>query len=320
MSRVPAAVRVHSAATAVRPPARSRPGRDPAPASPRPPAGRAFAYTSGTRIARNLTITGHLATGRLGQLYRVWSASEWCAFTCKILSPDRRRERAHIAALRREARILASIQHPHLIHCYGGGEHDGLPFILLEYLAGPSLFDVLENRPRRRLEVFDAVRAVIGLGSAVHRLHRKGYLHLDLKPANLLMRDSVPVLIDLDTARRVGSRATARRMGTAPYMAPEQVMGGRLARSTDVYGLGALLYELLTGRWPFEDVYLGEEPRSGIERQYPQVDGRTPAPPRSFESSIPRSLERTVLKCLAPAPHNRFPDMRPLLAALNAEL
>ncbi|MGH7575478.1 MAG: serine/threonine-protein kinase [Longimicrobiales bacterium] len=277
-------------------------------------------YPAGTRLTRDLTITGHLATGRLGQLYRVWSTSEWCAFTCKILSPERRGERAHTAALRREARILASIRHPHLIRCYGVGEHDGLPFMLLEYFGGPTLFDVLENRPHRRLAVSDALRAVVGLGAAVYHLHRKGYLHLDLKPANLLMRESVPVLIDLDTARRVGSAAPAVRMGTAPYMAPEQVTRGRLTRATDVYGLGALLYELLTGRWPFEDVYLGEDPRAGLERQYPQVAGRPPAPPRTFEHTIPRSLDRTVLKCLAPTPEARFTGMRPLLDVLASEL
>lgn len=277
-------------------------------------------YAAGTRLTRDLTITGHLATGRLGQLYQVWSTSEWCAFTCKILSPDRRGERAHTAALRREARILASIRHPHLIRCYGGGDHDGLPFILLEYCGGPTLFDVLENRPHRRLDVGEAIRAVVGLGAAVHHLHRKGYLHLDLKPANLLLRDSVPVLIDLDTARRVGSHAPAKRMGTAPYMAPEQVVRGRLTRATDVYGLGALLYELLTGRWPFEDVYLGEDPRTGLERQYPQVAGRTPAPPRTFEPAIPQSLDHTVIRCLSPTPEARFAGMRPLLGALSSEL
>lgn len=277
-------------------------------------------YAAGTRITRDLTITDHLATGRLGELYQVWSTSEWCAFTCKILAPERRGERSHSAAFRREARILTSIRHPHLIRCYGGGEHDGLPFILLEYFGGPTLFDVLENRPQRRLDVQEAIRAVVGLGAAVHHLHRKGYLHLDLKPANLLLRESVPVLIDLDTARRVGSNAPAKRMGTAPYMAPEQVLRGRLTRATDVYGLGALLYELLTGRWPFEDVYLGEDPRMGLERQYPQVAGCRPASPRTFEPGIPQSLDQTVLRCLEPAPEARFSGMRPLLDALSGEL
>jgi serine/threonine protein kinase len=279
-----------------------------------------YPYAAGDRIAGDLTVTGHLAEGRVGHLYQVWSASEWCSFTCKILAPEKRGERAPIAALRREAHILKSARHPNLVQCFGGGEHEGLPFILLEYLEGPSLFDLLEDSPRRRLEVSDAVRTSIHLGAAVHHLHRKGYLHLDLKPANLLLRDSIPVLIDLDTARRVAGRRPGSRMGTAPYMAPEQVTCGRLSPATDVYGLGALLYELLTGRWPFEDVYLGEDPRSGIERQYPQVAGRLPPPPSTFERAISPSLDRTLLRCLAPAPQDRFAGMQPILLALSSEL
>lgn len=103
-------------------------------------------------------------------------------------------------------------------------------------------------------------------------------------------------------------------------MAPEQVVRAPLGPATDIYGLGALLYELLTGRWPFEDVYMGDEPRTGIERQFPQVCGRLPAPPRVFEPAISPSLERTILRCLAPTPTERFPSLHPVLLALSAEL
>lgn len=285
----------------------------------RPPDG-AYPYAAGDRIAGDLTVIGHLAAGRLGHLYQVWSAREWCAFTCKILSPERRGDRPRTAALRREARVLRAARHPNIVRCFGSAEHDGLPFILLEYLDGPSLFEVLETRPRRRLDLADAVRAAVHLGSAVYHLHRKGYLHLDLKPANLLLRDAVPVLIDLDTARPIRARRPGRRMGTAPYMAPEQVTCDPLSPGTDVYGLGALLYELITGRWPFEDVYLGEEQRRGLERQYPQVAGRLPTAPGAFDAAVPPSLERTILRCLEPSPTARFPDMHELLLALTAEL
>ncbi len=277
-------------------------------------------FKNGDTIAGDLNVIRHLASGRLGHLYQVWSRSKWCTLTCKILSPEKRSARSPVAALRREAHVLTSVRHPNLVQCFGRGEHDGLPFILLEYLDGPTLFDVLENSPRRRMDVADAIRTSIQLGSALQHLHRKGYLHLDIKPANLLLRDSVPVLIDLDTTRRVGGRRPNRRMGTAPYMAPEQVTCGQLSPATDVYGFGALLYELLTGRWPFEDVYAGDEPRNGLERQYPQVAGHPPSSPREFESAVTHSLDRTLLRCLAPAPEDRFPAIHELLLALSAEL
>jgi len=279
-----------------------------------------FPYALGYRISGDLTVTGHLAVGRTSHLYQVWSARDWCAFTCKILAPDHQGVRADVAALRREARILRAVGHPNIVHCYGVGEHERLPFLLLEYLEGPTLFDVIETRPHRRLDISDAVRAAIHLGAALYQLHRRGFLHLDLKPANLLLRDGVPVLIDLDTARRIhpGVRPS-RRLGTAPYMAPEQARREPLGPCADVYGLGALLYELLTGRWAFEDVY-AEAMADGRPRQFPQADAEIPPPPRRFREEIPESLERTVMTCLAAEPADRFPSMHPLLLALAGEL
>jgi serine/threonine protein kinase len=278
-------------------------------------------YAVGDRIAGDLTIIGHLAEGRRGHLYQVWSASEWCAFTCKILAPELRDDRAANAALRREARILKLMRHPNVIQSYGGGEHDGLPFLLMEYLEGPSLFDLLESRPKRRLTLADAVRAAIHIGAGVYYLHRHGWLHLDLKPANLLLRDSVPVLVDFDAAGRIDpDRKPAASPGTGPYMSPEQVRCDPLMRTADVYGLGALLYEMVTGRWAFEDVYTGNEPRSGAERQFPQIGADLPHPPRRYNEEIPEVLEALIMRCLAPDPEDRYPSMHPLLLELAALL
>jgi eukaryotic-like serine/threonine-protein kinase len=279
-----------------------------------------YPYMLGDRIAGDLTVTGHLAAGRACHLYQVWSARDWCAFTCKILSPEYGASKPMLGALRREARILRAVDHPNIVHCYGVGEHEGLPYLLLEYLVGASLFDVLETQQQRRLEISDAVRAAIHIGAALYHIHRRGFLHLDLKPANLLLRDGVPVLIDLDAARRADpSLRPKRRVGTAPYMAPEQARCEPLGPTADVYGLGALLYELVTGRWVYEDVY-AEPLQDGRPRQFPQADGEAPPPPSRYRPDIPESLERTVLACLALDPADRFPSLHPLLLALVGEL
>ncbi len=282
---------------------------------------RAFPYAVGDRIAGDLTVIGHLAVGRHGHLYQVWSAGEWCAYTCKILGPEQREERRSAAALRREARILRRLQHPNVIRSFREGAHEGLPFLLLEYLEGPSLFDLLERRDDRRLDVTDAVRTAIHIGAGLYHLHRHGWLHLDLKPANILLRGTVPVLLDFDAARRVtSSRRPARPLGTAPYMAPEQVRCDVPTPAADVYGLAAVLYELLTGRWPFEDVYRELEAREGDQRQYPQLGYEPPPPPGRFCDAIPAALDDLILRCLASEPAERPQSLHPVLLALSQEL
>jgi serine/threonine protein kinase len=276
-----------------------------------------FPYAAGDRIAGDLTITGHLAAGRIGHVYQVWSASEWCALTCKILDPTKRDSVRDREALDREAEVLRAVSHPNVVRFFGDGEHDGLPFLLLEYLSGPSLFDLIEQTEGRRLSPHDTVRAAIHLAAALYHVHRHGYLHLDLKPANLLLRDEVPVLIDLDTARPMDAPVPEEPQGTPPYMALEQIECGTLSPATDVYGLGAVLYELLTGRWPFEDAYLDRESRSGLARQYPQITREMPPPPGRFEPGLPEALDAIVLRCLEPDPERRYPSMHPLMLDLS---
>ncbi|MEO5510174.1 MAG: serine/threonine-protein kinase [Longimicrobiales bacterium] len=281
-----------------------------------------YPHAIGDRIAGDLTVIGHLARGRIGHLYQVWSARDWCTYTCKILSEERRLKRADVAALRREARILKRFRHPNIVRSFGEGEDGGLPYILMEYLEGATLFDVIEDQPKRQLMMEDALRTGIHLGSALYYMHRHGYLHLDLKPANLILRDQVPVLIDMDAARPyISAGRPSRRLGTAPYMAPEQVTRTALGPQADIYGLGAMLYELLTGRWPFEEVYEREDgDRETLERQFPQITGMLPPSPRQFRADLTESLERTVMMCLASDPEDRYSSMHPLLLALAGEL
>lgn len=280
------------------------------------PGRQRYSYHAGDRIAGDLTVIGHLAAGRNGHLYQVWSARDWCAFTCKILAPGHKDDRRARAALRREARILRRVNHPNLVRYFGEGEHEGMPYILMEYLEGPSVFELLDGRPGRRLGVPDAVRTAIHVGAGLHHLHSSGFLHLDLKPANLLLRGSMPILVDFDAARPLEGGRPAKPLGTAPYMAPEQVRCDVPGPAADIYGLAAVLYEMLTGRWPFEDVFTGHEQRTGEEYHYPQLGNETPPPPRRFNDEIPESLETIVMRCLAPDPGDRYAALHPMLLDL----
>jgi len=285
------------------------------------PGRKRYPYAAGDRIAGDLTVIGHLAAGRNGHLYQVWSSRDWCAFTCKILGPEKREDRKARAALRREAGILRRVNHPNLVHSYGEGDHDGLPYILMEYVEGPSVFDLLESRPGRRLGLADSIRTAIHVGSGLHHLHAHGWLHLDLKPANLLLRGNVPILLDFDAARPIHpGRRSSKPLGTAPYMAPEQVRCEAAGPEADVYGLAAVLYEMLTGRWPYEDVFTGAEPRTGEEYYYPQLGSAAPPPPSRFNEEIGAGLEGIVMRGLAHDPAERFPSLHPMLLALVTEL
>jgi len=275
----------------------------------------------GDRIGKDLTVIGHLGAGRRSELYQVWSAEGWCSLTCKLQTIDSIEDRFARAALRRELRILRKLHHPNVVRVFGGGEHNGRHFLLLEYLEGPSLLEVLSAQPGRRMSVTDAIRTVIHAGAGLAHMHALGFLHLDLKPANLLFREGVPVLLDMDTARELRpKRAPRSSPGTAPYMSPEQALRLPLDLTADVYGIGAILYELITGRWPFEDAYDGIDRRRGLERQFPQVGQRPPPAPISIRSEIPHSLNRTVMKALARNADDRFPTVPDFLLALSSEL
>lgn len=304
----------------------------------------AFTLSVGDRVGE-LTVIGHLARGRCTELYQVWSNRHWCALTGKLVAPDHIQGGVPPVSFRREAEVLEKLRHPNIVRLFGSDEAEGRPYILLEYLAGPSLFDVLEALPKRRLHIPDAVRAVMHVGAAVHYLHRCGYLYRDLKPGNIHLREGVPVLLDFDVVRELEPvRRPADRLGTAPYMAPEQVLREPLTAATDVYGLGALLYELVTGRWPTEapasevddadwDEWEGEseppavrtarprgrdedEPTTGeLEQRYPQLR-QPPYPPRAHVPGLPRELETVILRSLEGDPGARYQTISGMLAAL----
>ncbi|HEX8695293.1 MAG TPA: serine/threonine-protein kinase [Longimicrobium sp.] len=304
-----------------------------------------FSLAVGDRVGE-LTVIGHLACGRVTELYQVWSNRHWCALTAKVVGPQWT-EKGVPPSLRKEERVLSRVRHPNIVQVFGSGEADGRHYLLMEYLAGPSLFDVLESLPKRRLHVPDAIRAVMHVGAAIHYLHRCGWLYRDLKPANIHLREGVPVLLDFDVVWPLGKtrRRPGDRLGTAPYMAPEQVLREPLTPASDVYGLGALLYELLTGKWPtdepeededefwyddedddFERVATAVQPRNSdgtpralttaeLHSRYPQLR-HPPVPPRQHNPQVPTELEGLVLRALEPAPGERFQTVSGMLAAL----
>jgi serine/threonine-protein kinase len=203
---------------------------------------------------------------------------------------------------RREAEAVARLRHPNVVQVHDVGEADGRPYFTMEYIEGGSLAKKLAGTPQPAQQ---AAQLVATLAGAVQTAHAAGIVHRDLKPSNVLLTsDGTPKITDFGLARRLedeaGITATGIALGTPSYMAPEQARARREAVGplADVYALGAILYELLTGRPPFR----AETAAYTIH----EVITRDPVPPTRLNHKVPRDLETICLKCLRKEPERRY--------------
>jgi tetratricopeptide (TPR) repeat protein len=225
---------------------------------------------------------------------------------------------------RTEVKAAARLQHPHIVQVHETGEHQGRPFLVMELVEGGSLAQKLAQAP---LAARPAAELLEKLARAVHYAHERGVIHRDLKPANVLLtEDGTPKVTDFGLAKRraetheAGGESSAARtrtgviLGTPNYMAPEQSAGrGKEAGpATDVYSLGAILYECLTGRPPFQGA-------SALETMQ-QVLHDDPVPPHKRKPGVPRDLETVCLKCLAKEPRRRYASALDLADDLRRHL
>jgi hypothetical protein len=201
-----------------------------------------------------------------------------------------------------EAEAVAALSHPGIVQVYEFGTHGGLPYFALEYCPGGSLAERLKGTP---LSPGRAAALIETLAEAVQAAHECGIVHRDLKPANVLLSsDEQPKVTDFGLAKRLEGGTsltqTGAVVGTPSYMAPEQAAGGakHVGPACDVYALGAILYECLTGRPPFK----APSPMETLA----QVIADDPVPPRSLQRTVPVDLETVCLKCLAKEPHKRY--------------
>ena len=218
-----------------------------------------------------------------------------------------------LARFMTEAQALAFIQHPSVTQLYEVAEHDGRPYFALEYCPGGSLAAKLDGTP---LPASEAAGLLAKLARAVEAAHAHGIVHRDLKPGNVLLAgDGTPKVTDFGLARRIGEdsalTATGAVLGSPSYMAPEQAAGNpeAIGPGTDVYGLGAILYECLTGRPPFK----AATPLETVG----QVLKDEPVSPRVLQPKLPRDIETICLKCLQKDPAKRYPTAAALADDLD---
>jgi serine/threonine protein kinase len=220
------------------------------------------------------------------------------------------------ARFRTEAEAVARLHHPNIVQIYEVGEQDGRPFLALEYVGGGSLAQHLDGKPMPSRR---AAQLIQTLAQAVQHAHEHGVLHRDLKPANILLTpEGTPKIVDFGLAKRLdldlGHTQTGAVLGSPSYMSPEQAAGKvrQLGPATDVYALGTILYELLTGEPPFRGTTLLDT----LEK----VRHHDPAPLTRTQLAVPHDLQTICLKCLEKEPGHRYPSAAALARDLQAFL
>jgi hypothetical protein len=231
----------------------------------------------------------------------------------KLVRADAAVTAAHCPRFLVEGEVLARLQHPHVVQIYDIGFHRGQAYFALELVAGGSLAQKLQGKP---LPGRAAAELVACLAGAVQAAHAQRVVHRDLKPANVLLTaDGVPKLTDFGLAKMADVdlrlTRTGEVFGTPAYMAPEQALGqaAQVGPLTDVYALGAILYESLTGRPPFV--------AATYQEVVQQVSGHEPVPPGRLQPGIPQDLQTITLTCLQKEPRRRYASARELADDLH---
>jgi eukaryotic-like serine/threonine-protein kinase len=276
---------------------------------------RDFRRTTDGRMPRvsGYEIESVLGRGGMGVVYKTRQLSLGRTVALKMLLAGPYASPQERLRFRHEAEAIAALRHPNIVQVHDVGEYEGRLYFTMEFVEGGSLAQKSQGTPQPARE---AATLVATLARAVHAAHQAGIVHRDLKPGNVLLTaDGTPKLSDFGLAKRLEGDGeltlSGAALGTPSYMAPEQAQGrARTAeRSLDVYSLGAILYELLTGRPPFRAATNAETLR--------QVIFEDPVPPSRLNASVPRDVETICLKCLQKAPSQRYAGAEALAEDLD---
>src|SRR2546425_3833580 len=242
--------------------------------------------------------------GGQGVVFRTQQKSLNRTVALKVISLGQWASEAHLKRFRREAEAAASLEHSGIVPIYEVGEREGSCYFSMKFVEGGQLAEVVRREP---MPIRQAAELIAKVARTVHYAHEHGILHRDIKPGNILLdANGEPHLTDFGLARLLETESTVTRtlevLGTPSYMAPEQAVGNNAAVSsaTDVYGLGAVLYHLLTGHPPFA----GGTTYETIKL----LEDTEPRPPRSLNPKIDRDLSTICLKCLEKDPQRRYPS------------
>jgi len=259
-----------------------------------------------------------LGAGATARVYQARNLSSGAQVAIKVLHPHLDDSPDLSLRFEREIRTSLTLDHPGIVHLLGHGHEAGQAYLVMEYVPGLSLKHHLQERDHAPLEVEAAVQLAAAVADALAYAHSQGVIHRDVKPSNILLRDGCldqPVLSDFGIAKLVEATldtASGQTLGTPAYMSPEQGQGRPADARSDIYALGAVLFELLTGCPPFE----AESPYAVVLHHV-----HTPPPrPRDLRPNLPQAVEQVVLQALAKDPDDRYPSAGAFASALRDSL
>jgi eukaryotic-like serine/threonine-protein kinase len=267
--------------------------------------------TAGTTFARRYQIIEDLGKGGMGRVYKVFDTEVQEKMALKLLRPDIAADEKTIERFRNELKLARGIAHRNVCRMYDLGREEGTYYITMEYISGEDLKSLIHRIGA--LPVGKAVSIASQVAEGLSEAHRLGVVHRDLKPQNIMIdRDGNARIMDFGIARSLAARGITGAgvmIGTPEYMSPEQVDGKEADQRADIYALGIILFEMLTGHLPFE----GDTPLSVAVKQ----KSERPPDPKTLNSQIPDELSRIILKCLEKPKEKRYPSADDLLKELS---
>ncbi len=253
-------------------------------------------------------IAALIGAGAMGEVYRARDTRLQRTVAIKMVRPELALQEEFRARFLHEARAISSLNHPHVCSLYDIGEQNGVHYLVMEYVEGESLDQVLKRGP---LALDSVLRYGTEIAEALKAAHARGIIHRDLKPANIMISEDGVKVLDFGLAKHFeadescdGTTVSAtvpssgRLVGTVAYMSPEQAEGLALDARSDIFALGVTLYQMLCGRLPFR----GESTLSTLA----SILRENPKGPRELRADIPVDMERIVLRCLAKKPEDRY--------------